>query len=119
MHEQQCATILSFWCGEAKTDGEGAVVGIISFVIGVMTIGIAVLGTIGIIWSGVMIMTARDNAAQVQKAKRRILEIVIGLVMWVLVAAIVGLFLPRSDGAIEEALMNGGEEETSAGVEPD
>lgn len=104
-HEQQCATILSFWCGEAETDGEGTVTNIISFIIGVMTIGIAVLGTVGIIWAGVTIMSARDDAAQVQKAKRRILEIVIGLVLWVLAAAIVALFLPKNDGVVEEALV--------------
>jgi hypothetical protein len=41
-------------------------------------------------------MTARDNEAQVAKAKRRMLEIVIGIVAWVLLALIGNLFIPKS-----------------------
>ena len=37
------------------------------------------------------------NAAQVEKAKKRIFEIVIGLVLWVLAAVLVGFILPGAD----------------------
>ena len=104
-HDPQCATILSFWCDSADTDGETTILNIISFVIGVMTIGVTVLGTIGIIAAGVTIMSARDNAAQVQKAKQRILEIVIGLVIWVLIAAIMALLIPGGDSTTQEVLV--------------
>ena len=47
-------------------------------------------------------MTARDNPVQVQKAKKRILEIVIGIVIWVLLAILIALFLPASDDVVNE-----------------
>ena len=66
-----------------------------------MTVGISVLGTIGLIYSGFIVMTAGGNTAQVTKAKQRILEIVVGIIMWVLAAAILDLFLPASDDAVK------------------
>lgn len=101
-HKAQCATILSFWCNDAETDGKGTIEKIIKFVISIFTVGITVLGTIGLIYSGYLIMTARDNPVQVQKAKKRILEIVIGIVIWVLLAILIALFLPASDDVVNE-----------------
>jgi flagellar basal body-associated protein FliL len=63
-----------------------------------------VLGTIGIIMAGVTIMTARDNSAQIQKGKQRIMEVVIGLVIWVLAVAIIALILPDGGSIAEEAI---------------
>jgi len=103
-HEQQCATILSFWCDTAEEDGAGTIMKIISFVVSVMSIGVAVLGTIGIIMAGVTIMTARDNSAQIQKGKQRIMEVVIGLAIWVLAVAIIALILPDGGSIAEEAI---------------
>lgn len=97
----QCATILYLWCDSAEVDGQGTVLGIIKFTISVMTVGISVLGTIGLIYSGFIVMTAGGNTAQVTKAKQRILEIVVGIIMWVLAAAILDLFLPASDDAVK------------------
>ena len=95
-HESKCATILSFWCDGAESDGEGTILNIIKFVISTLTVGVTVLGTIGLIYSGYLFMTARDNTAQTEKAKKRILEVVIGLVLWVLFALLITLFLPTS-----------------------
>ena len=92
--EQKCATIFSAWCDDAKSDGEQTINEIIDFTISIMTIGMVVLATIGIIIFGYMVMTARDNEAQMTMAKKRILEIVIGVVIWVLIAAIIHLLLP-------------------------
>ena len=99
-HEKQCATILSFWCSSAESDGEGTIKNIIKFVVDTMTIGISILGTVGIIWSGYLIMTARDNAEQVKKAKNRIIEIVIGLTLWVLLALLITLLLPTGSDVV-------------------
>ena len=93
----KCATILTAFCNDAETDGKNTIQSIISFIIGTMTIGIAVLGTIGIIASGYLIMTARDDEAQVRKAKKRILEIVIGIVAWALAAVVIYLLLPTAN----------------------
>ena len=91
--EAQCATILSFWCERARDDGEGTIKNIIDFVTTTMTVGIVTLGTIGLIWCGYLIMTARDNESQIAKAKTRILEIVVGIILWVLFDLIINLFI--------------------------
>ena len=101
--ESQCATILSFWCNDAETDGKGTIIKIIEFAISTFSIGIAVLGTIGIIYSGYLIMTARDDTAQVAKGKKRILEIVIGIVAWVLLASLITLLLPTDSSILDAA----------------
>ncbi len=110
--EAECASILKVFCDDAKTDGEKAVNDIIRFVISMMTIGISVLGTIGIIFCGYLIMTARDNEAQVSKAKKRMIEIVIGILVWVLAGALLSLLLPTDESTIDEAL-------TSSRIESD
>ena len=102
----ECATIFLPWCKKAEDDGKGTINSIIRFVIGTITVGITVLGTIGIIYSGFLFMTARENQAQATKAKRRIIEIVIGLILWVLAAAIISFFLPSDSGEELNATIN-------------
>ena len=100
----QCATILYLWCDAAEMNGEGTIFELLRFAISVMTVGLAVLGTIGIIYSAFIVMTAGGNVAQVTKAKQRILEIVVGIILWVLAAAVLDLFLPASEVTIRESL---------------
>ena len=102
-HEGQCATILSFWCDDAKSDGENTIIKIISFAVSMMTIGIVILATIGLIWCGYLIMTARDNSEQIAKAKKRIIEIVIGIILWALITLVIALLLPKTTH-VDEAL---------------
>lgn len=97
--ENQCATILRDWCNTAETDGEKALMDMIKFTISVLSIGIGVLATIGLIICGYLIMSARDNEAQVQKAKKRMVEIVIGIVLWALGALALLLIIPDSEAA--------------------
>ncbi len=86
-------------------DGNGCYCGgvnkIIQFGIDTFTIGVVVLATIGIIWVGYLIMTARDNQEQVSQAKRRIVQIVIGIVAFVMFDVLISLFLPG--GIIDSA----------------
>ena len=88
---------MSFWCEEADSDGANTITRIISFVVSVFTIGVGVLGTIGMIWSSIIIMSAHDNTPQVQRAKRRIIEVIIGMAMWILAVMIIALLLPSSN----------------------
>ncbi len=77
-------------CGEkVNPDGEddgSAIFCVLNIVLNVLTYGVGIAGTLGIIISGVQYLTARDNEQQVTKAKSRIINIVIGLavyaVMW-------------------------------------
>lgn len=78
--------ILNDCGGEAEgSKGEG-IFCILNIVLNVLTTGVGVLGTLGIVISGVQYMTARDSAEQLTKAKNRLINIVIGLavyaVMW-------------------------------------
>lgn len=75
----------------------GAVMAFVALFLRVLTAGMLVAATIGVIWTGALILTARENAEQVTKAKRRLSEIVIGLACWVLLASIVSFVLPGGD----------------------
>lgn len=86
----------SDWCN--NKDG---IANIVEMIVTVLTGAVVVAGTIGIIICGFLWMTARDNEAQVAKAKKRILDIVIGIVAWVLLALIANLFIPKTSEKIE------------------
>ena len=70
-----------FGCIEDDKDGK-AMFTILGIVLNVLTVGVGVLGVLGIVISGVQYLTARDNEAQMAKARKRILEVVIGLVVY-------------------------------------
>ena len=71
---------------DTSNDGQG-IYRILNIVVNVLTMGVGVLGTLGIVISGIQYMSASGNEAQMAKAKKRIFEVVIGLVvfgvMWV------------------------------------
>lgn len=72
-------------CQDVGEQGEG-IFKILNIVLTVLTYGVGIAGTLGIVISGVQYLTARDNEAQLVKAKSRLINIVIGLaayaVMW-------------------------------------
>ena len=59
-----------------------------------MTYGVGVLGTLGIVISGIQYATAGDNEGQTIKAKGRILNVVIGLLLWAAMYAILQFLIP-------------------------
>lgn len=77
-------------CGD-KESGIGHIIGL---VITIMTIGIGILATIGILVSGIQYLTAKDNEAQVRKSKQRILEIIIGLAAYAIIASLLRWLFP-------------------------
>ena len=60
----------------------------------IVTYGVGAAAVIGVIITGYQYMTARDNAGQVVKAKNRLLQVVIGLVIWVLFWGVLQFLLP-------------------------
>lgn len=84
VHAASCGgvdtTILN--CSE---DGEGAVTHIVLLILDIMTIGIGILGVIGISVAGVQYLTAAGDTTKATKSKRRIFEIVIGLACYALI----------------------------------
>ena len=90
--DNDCTTILdNSWCNEK--DG-GGITEIIKFGANILMWGLGLAATIGIVVCGVMIITARDDPAQVQKARKRMIEIAIGLVAWVLIEVLIQFIIP-------------------------
>ena len=82
-------------CGnQAESDGKQGVICVLKIVINIMTIGVGILGAIGITVSGIQYLTAGGNEEQTRKAKRRIFEIVIGLAAFVLMNLFLNWLLP-------------------------
>ena len=71
---------------DENKDG-GGIYKILTIVVNILTIGVGVLGTLGIVIAGTQYLTSSGNDQQMAKAKKRIGEVVIGLivygVMWV------------------------------------
>ena len=77
-------------------DGKGsAVFHVLDLVVDIMTIGIGILGVIGITVVGIQYLTAGGSEEKTRKAKRRMFEIVIGLVAYVVLYAFVKWLMPN------------------------
>lgn len=77
-------------CGSSD-DG---VVCILNLVVDIMTIGVGILGVIGITIVGIQYLTAGGDESKTRKAKRRMFEIVIGLASYVVIYALLKWLLP-------------------------
>ena len=72
----------------------GAVFKILALVINVLSVGILVAATIGIVIAGAIYLTSRENEERVAKAKKRIFEVVAGLVAYSLMYALLNFIIP-------------------------
>ncbi len=61
--------------------------GVLNLVVDIMTMGIGILGVLGIVITGIQYLTAGGSEEKTRKAKRRMFEIVIGLVAYAVVYA--------------------------------
>ena len=76
-------------------DGKGsAMYCVLDIVVTVLTFTIGVAGTLGSVISGFQYMTSRDNPTQMTKAKNRMINIVIGIALYVAFVAVLQFFLP-------------------------
>ena len=97
---ENCAILLSAFC-------DGNIGGLLALIVNILTAGIVVAGTIGIIWAGRIILTARDNQAEVQKAKKRLFEIVLGFAVWTIAYVSMGFFIPGFYGSLDSPDITG------------
>lgn len=81
-------------CGQ-DSDGVGC---ILRLVVDIMSIGIGILGVIGITVVGIQYLTAGGDEGKTRKAKQRMFEIVIGLVAYVVIYAALRWLLPSFQG---------------------
>lgn len=79
---------------DAVADGQGRIECLIDIVVNVFTAGVGILGVTGIIIVGIQYLTAGGDEAKMTKAKRRMYEIVIGLVLYMLGYALLKWLLP-------------------------
>ena len=74
--------------GEVCEDETGSgIYKVLQSVVDVLTAGVGVAAVIGVIIAGIQYMTAAGNEAQMAKSKSRIIQIVIGLLLWALMWA--------------------------------
>lgn len=93
-----CTSLLpNEWC-----EGNSGVSKIINMIIVIMTGAVVTAGTVGIIICGFLWMTARDNEQQLAMAKRRMRDVIIGIIAWVMIAALANLFIPKTTSEIED-----------------
>ena len=94
--DSDCAEILKVFCPQDGDNGD-AIVELFKFVVNILAAGVVVAGTIGIIVCSMMWMTARENENQVRKAKTRLVEIVIGMVLFIMIDLVINMLLGRVD----------------------
>lgn len=76
-------------------DGNGSSIkNVLGLIVEIMTIGIGVLGVLGITITGVQYLTAGDNEEKTKKAKRRVFEIIIGLAVYIIIYVLLKWLLP-------------------------
>ncbi len=80
--------------GQFCNDRDGGVKGVLMIVVNILTVGVGVLGVVGITVVGLQYLTAGGSEEKTRKAKRRLFEIVIGLVAYVMIYAILRWLLP-------------------------
>ena len=98
-------------CGDAETSiincnvgGDGGIYYVLSFILDALAVGVGITAVAGISWAGVVYLTAGENVSRVEKAKRRLGEIIIGLVCYTLIYVAASWLLP---GAILSGDMTG------------
>ena len=93
MAATQCIDTLLF--GQVCDDCHGsAIFQMVGHVVSFLTGGIILLATIGVIIAGIMILTSKDNAQQLAKAKKRLVEVIIGIVVFAGMSLIADFLLP-------------------------
>lgn len=84
---------------DAKTARGGIIIKLLTDGLNILTVGVGILGVIGITLVGLQYLTAGGSEEKTRKAKTRMLEIVIGLVAYALIYAILKWLLPTFGGA--------------------
>lgn len=90
-------TIWRFLADEANTSvltGVGSIEDLLKLVVNILVLGLGVAGVVGVVWAGILYLTARDNEQQAARAKTRLIEVAIGLVAWALMYTALQFLVP-------------------------
>lgn len=89
-----CVQTNLFGCVEVDEEGSG-IKRLLSLIVTVLLYGIGAAAVVGVVWAGILYLTARDNEAQVAKAKTRLIEVAIGLIAWAMLFTILQWLIPN------------------------
>ena len=92
--DNQCGGVPTILLNCTESDGEGAINHVVCLVVSIMVTGIGILAVLGLIVSGIQYLTSQDNEEKLRKAKNRIFQLVIGLVIYALLTPIVYFLMP-------------------------
>ncbi len=67
---------------------------LLKLVANVLVLGLGVAAVVGVVWAGILYLTARDNEQQAARAKTRLIEVAIGLVAWALMYTALQFLVP-------------------------
>jgi hypothetical protein len=87
----ETSVLPSSLCSGDKGDG---ILGIINIVLDIMTYGVGILATIGMVIAGIIYIVSSGNEEKVKKAKEWIRNIVIGLLAYGILWAALKFLLP-------------------------
>ena len=77
-----------------ETDPKSGIFAILGMVLNILTFGVGIAATAGFIFCGYQYMTSKNEPAVIVKIKTRILNMVIGLLIYAMFWAVIALFLP-------------------------
>lgn len=83
--------------GETAENGNG-IFHILFLAVEILSVGVGVLGVIGISVVGIQYLTAGGNEEKTRKSKRRMFEIILGLVAYAVIYALLKFLLPNFQG---------------------
>ena len=102
--------------GVEVSDGQG-IYAILRLIVTILTYGLGVAATIGVVIAGVMYLTAKDSPDKVAAAKKRLIEVVLGLVAWAVMAAVLNWLIPGGVNLNSESWGQESAEETTESEE--
>ena len=81
--------------GTVEDDGSGCgVYTVLNLILTILTYGVGIAATVGLVISAITYLTAGDDTGNTAKAKTRIFEIVIGLLLYAMMWAALNWLLP-------------------------
>ncbi|MBR5027476.1 hypothetical protein IKX64_02750 [Candidatus Saccharibacteria bacterium] len=82
------------FCDDGAAENGQGIKDMLNMVLDIMMAGVGVLGVIGITIVGIQYLTASGSEEKTRKAKRRLIEIVIGMAAFILLGALLKFLVP-------------------------
>jgi hypothetical protein len=89
----ECASILAMFCEDADRGGQG-IFDLLNLIVNILTVGVGIAATVGIVISAIQYITAREKEDQAKKARTRIFEIVLGMIIWAVMWIVLNFLMP-------------------------